>query len=174
MIELTTKPVVPSPLGIFAEGVFRVFGNFEKRCLFADNGSPIFTKTFSRDLMPGGTYVTLAYHAPCCDSYYTCFRGYLNLIACSNLVLVRSCDEPCQQVRHDLVLNSFDKGNCLVTEQVVLSVSTLSICKSLLIVYLEHVCCNTSLPAAYHQHEQDNNHPLLTPCTLAAYTLSMV
>lgn len=56
MIELTTKPVVSSPLGIFAEGVFRVFGNFEKRCLFVDDGSPIFTKPFSRDLMPGGTY----------------------------------------------------------------------------------------------------------------------
>lgn len=54
MIELTTKRVVPSPLGIFAEGAFRVFGNFEKRCLFADDGSPIFTKPFSRDLMPGG------------------------------------------------------------------------------------------------------------------------
>lgn len=66
---------------------------------------------------------------------------------------------------HDLILNSFDKGNCLALEQVVLSVSILLIYKNLLIVYLEHVCCNTSLPAAYHQHEQDNNHPLLTPCT---------
>lgn len=54
MIELTTKPVVSSPLGENAEGVFRVFGNFEKRCLFVDDGSPIFTKPFSRDLTPGG------------------------------------------------------------------------------------------------------------------------
>jgi|GEM_PF-5586864 len=152
MIELTTKPVIPSPLGIFTEGVFRVFGNFEKRCLFADDGSPIFTKPFPRDLMPGGT-MTLACHEPCCDSYYTCFQGCLSLIACSNPVLVPLCDEPCQQARHDLVLNSFDKGNCLSSEQVVLSVSILLIYKNLLIVYLEHDCCNTSLPAAYHQHE---------------------
>lgn len=173
MIELTTKPVVSSPLGIFAEGVFRVFGNFEKRCLFADDGSPIFTKPFPRDLMPGGT-MTLACHEPCCDSYYTCFRGYLNLNVCSNPALAPLCDEPSQQERHDLVLNSFDKGNCLALEQVVLSVSILLIYKNLLIVYLEHVCCNTLLPAAYHQHEQDNNHPLLTLCTLAPYTPSMV
>lgn len=85
MIELTTKPVIPRPLGIFTEGVFRVFGNFEKRCLFADDGSPIFMKPFSRDLMPGGT-MTLACHEPCCDSYYTGFRGCLGLIACPNLV----------------------------------------------------------------------------------------
>lgn len=93
MIELTTKPVVSSPLGIFSEGVFRVFGNFEKRCLFVDDGSPIFTKPFSRDLMPGGT-MTFACHEPCCDSYYTCFRGYLNLIVCSNPVLAPLCGEP--------------------------------------------------------------------------------
>lgn len=90
------------------------------------------------------------------------------------LSLVPLCDVPCQQARHDLDLNSFDKGNCLALEQVVLSVSTLSICKSLLIVYLEYDCCNTSHAAAYHQHEKDNNHPLLTPYTLAPYTLSMV
>lgn len=92
------------------------------------------------------------------------------------LSLVPLCDVPCQQVRlrHDLVLNSFDKGNCLSLVQVVLSVSILLIYKNLLIVYLEHVCCNTSHAAAYHQHEKYNNHPLLTPYTLAPYTLSMV
>lgn len=36
-MELTTKPVVPSPLGNFAGRVF-YFRNFEKRCLFAEEG----------------------------------------------------------------------------------------------------------------------------------------
>lgn len=70
---------------------------------------------------------------------------------CLNLVSL--CDEPCQQERHDLVLNSFDKDNCLSLEQVILSVSILLIYKNLLIVYLEYDCCNISLAAAYHQHE---------------------
>ncbi|TWN89046.1 hypothetical protein CHCC20492_1836 [Bacillus paralicheniformis] len=47
MMKATTKPVISSPLGEFAGRVLFVFGNFEKRCLFAEEGAP-----FPRRLLP--------------------------------------------------------------------------------------------------------------------------
>ncbi|MCY9322057.1 hypothetical protein [Bacillus haynesii] len=46
-MKATTKPVISSPLGEFAGRVLFVFGNFEKRCLFAEEGAP-----FPRRLLP--------------------------------------------------------------------------------------------------------------------------
>ncbi|OIK22150.1 hypothetical protein BKP66_00810 [Bacillus amyloliquefaciens] len=58
-MKSTTKPVVPSPLGKFTEGAFCCFRNFEKRCLFAEGGSPFSVRFPSRDLFRGGGSLAL-------------------------------------------------------------------------------------------------------------------
>ncbi|RAP14988.1 hypothetical protein HS9_00312 [Bacillus velezensis] len=59
-MKSTTKPVVPSPLGKFAEGAFCCFRNFEKRCLFAEGGAPFSVRFPFKDLLAGGSLALAA------------------------------------------------------------------------------------------------------------------
>ncbi|MED1658567.1 hypothetical protein [Bacillus licheniformis] len=52
-MKVTTKPVISSPLGEFAGRVLFVFGNFEKRCLFAEEGAPFPRRWFPKDFYRG-------------------------------------------------------------------------------------------------------------------------
>jgi hypothetical protein len=53
MMKVTTKPVISSPLGKCAGRVLCVFGNFEKRCLFAEDGAPFPRRLFPKDFYRG-------------------------------------------------------------------------------------------------------------------------
>jgi hypothetical protein len=53
MMKVTTKPVISSPLGKCAGRVLCVFGNFEKRCLFAEDGAPFPRHLFPKDFYRG-------------------------------------------------------------------------------------------------------------------------
>ncbi|WP_182859359.1 hypothetical protein [Bacillus licheniformis] len=53
MMKVTTKPVISSPLGKCAGRVLCVFGNFEKRCLFAEDGAPFPRRWFPKDFYRG-------------------------------------------------------------------------------------------------------------------------
>jgi hypothetical protein len=53
MMKVTTKPVISSPLGKCAGRVLCVFGNFEKRCLFAEDGAPFPGRLLPKDFHRG-------------------------------------------------------------------------------------------------------------------------